>query len=107
MLVLVISYQETLPVVLTDGGGTYSGFTAYVVNGAITSINAGTSSGYTTAPTVSIHVDGGSGINITFIFLCNHWTFRGGNSSGFSKFTTPVISITTALLELILMLLLF
>jgi hypothetical protein len=28
-------YQATLPVILTGGGGTYSGFTANIVNGAV------------------------------------------------------------------------
>ena len=60
-------YRGTLPVVLTGGGGTFSGFTATVVNGVITTINAGTSSGYTTAPTVSITGGGGSGVNITCV----------------------------------------
>jgi hypothetical protein len=38
------------------------------MNGIITSINAGTSSGYTTAPTVSITGGGGTGVNITCVF---------------------------------------
>jgi hypothetical protein len=60
-------YQGTLPIVLTGGGGTYSGFTANVINGIITSINAVTSSGYTSASTVSITGGGGTGVNITCV----------------------------------------
>ena len=70
------NYSGTLPVVLTGGGGTYSGFTANVVNGSITSINFGTSSGYSTAPTVSVTGGGGSGLNITS-------TISGGSISSF------------------------
>lgn len=66
------NYRGTLPVVLTGGGGTYSGFTANVINGFIMSINAGTSSGYTSAPTVSLTTaGGGSGANITCVLSGN------------------------------------
>ncbi len=59
--------RGTLPGVLTGGGGTCSGFSANVVNGIITSINAGTSSVDTTAPTVSVTDGGGTGVNITCV----------------------------------------
>ena len=84
-------YQGTLPIVLTGGGGTYSGFTANVVNGVITSINAGTSSGYTSPPTVSITGGGGSGVNITCVLSGNTigtFTIVSGGTNYTS--TTPV-----------------
>ena len=84
-------YRGTLPVVLTGGGGTYSGFSATVVNGVITGINAGTSSGYTTAPTVSITGGGGSGVNITCVLsgaTIGTFTIVAGGT-GYTS-TTPV-----------------
>ena len=84
-------YRGTLPVVLTGGGGTYSGFTANVINGVITSINAGTSSGYTSAPTVSLTGGGGSGVNITCVLsgaTIGAFTVVSGGT-GYTS-TTPV-----------------
>jgi hypothetical protein len=83
-------YKGTLPIVLTGGGGTYSGFTANVVNGIITTINAGTSSGYTTAPSVSIAGGGGTGVNITCVLsgaLIGAFTVVAGGT-GYTS-TTP------------------
>ena len=84
-------YRGTLPVVLTGGGGTYSGFTATVVNGVITAINAGTSSGYTTAPAVSITGGGGTGVNITCVLsgaTIGTFTIVSGGT-GYTS-TTPI-----------------
>lgn len=84
-------YRGTLPVVLTGGAGTYSGFTATVINGVITAINAGTSSGYTTAPTVSVTGGGGTGINITCVLSgasIGAFTITSGGT-GYTS-TTPV-----------------
>ena len=47
-------------------------FMEHVINGFIISINAGTSSGYTSAPTVSLTTaGGGSGANITCVLSGN------------------------------------
>ena len=84
-------YKGSLPVVLTGGAGTNSGFTATVTNGVITAINAGTSSGYTTAPTVSVTGGGGTGINITCVLSgasIGAFTITSGGT-GYTS-TTPV-----------------
>ena len=84
-------YKGRLPVVLTGGAGTNSGFTATVTNGVITAINAGTSSGYTTAPTVSVTGGGGTGINITCVLSgasIGAFTITSGGT-GYTS-TTPV-----------------
>jgi hypothetical protein len=84
-------YKGKLPVVLTGGAGTNSGFTATVTNGVITAINAGTSSGYTTAPTVSVTGGGGTAINITCVLSgasIGAFTITSGGT-GYTS-TTPV-----------------
>ena len=53
-----------MPVVLAGCSGTNSGFTANVVLDVITSINFGSSSGFTSAPTVAFN-GAGSGSNVT------------------------------------------
>ena len=71
-------YTGYVALTFTGGGGTASGYTANVVGGVIKSINNGTSSGYTTAPTVGITLVGsGSGANIT----CS---IAGGVITGFT-----------------------
>ncbi len=69
----------------------YSGFTAAVVNGVITGINADTSSRYITAPTVSITGGGESGVNITCVLsgaTIGIFTFVSGGT-GYTS-TAPV-----------------
>jgi hypothetical protein len=64
---------------------------ATVTNGVITAINAGTSSGYTSAPTVSVTGGGGTGINITCVLSgasIGAFTITSGGT-GYTS-TTPV-----------------
>ncbi len=61
-----------MPVAITGGTGINYGFSANVVNCVITSINTGTSSGYTTAPTtITIVGGGGFGFAATFTGVTN------------------------------------
>ncbi len=76
-------YRGTLPVTISGGTGTNSGFTANVVNGVITSINIGT----------SIRI-----FNSTY-FYCSCWWQRTTGGTGFAAtFTVSanvIIGITS------------
>ena len=90
-------YQGTLPVSITGGAGTNSGFSANVINGVITSINIGTSSGYTTAPTtITITGGGGSGFAATFTVVSNVITAVNITAGGTGYTSTTPVTITQA-----------